>query len=112
MLNSLDLLVIVFMVLVTGGLLSLCMMFLARNLKIKRTCFYIMAVLGVYVGYIGIRIGSGLFLAQTVIGAIVSAISIGAIVLTAIDRSNEKKFKIAQYIVSVMLFVGMVNAFI
>ena len=103
MLNSLDLLVIVFMVLATGGLLSLCMMFLARNLRIKKICFYIIAVLGVYVGYIGIRIGSGLFLTQTVIGAIV---------MTAIDRNNEKKFKIAQYMVTVGVVAGMVNAFI
>lgn len=112
MLNSLDLLVIVFMILVTSGLLSLCMMFLSRNRKMKRTCFYIIAVLGAYVGYIGIRIGSGLFLVQTVIGVMVSAISIGAMVLTAIDRRNEKKFKITQCIVSAILFVGMVNAFI
>lgn len=112
MLNSLDLLVIVFMVLATGGLLSLCLMFLARNVRVKKICFYIVAVLGMYTGYIGIRIGSGLFPVQTVIGAIVAVISIASIILTVIDRNNKKKFKIAQFIVTTGLVVGMINAFI
>ena len=112
MLNSLDLLVIVFMVLVTGGLLSLCLMFLARNVRVKKICFYAVAALGIYAGYIGIRIGGGLFPVQTMIGAVVVVISIAAMIVNLMDRSNEKKFKMTQIVVTAAVVVGIMNAFI
>ena len=61
LLTSLDLLVIVFMVLASVSLLALSLMFLVRNPRIKKVCFYIVALLGIYMGYVGFRIGSGLF---------------------------------------------------
>ena len=57
MLNSLDLLVIVFMGLVAAGLLGLCLMFLVRNPRIKKICLIATSALALYTGYIGIRIG-------------------------------------------------------
>ena len=41
LLTSLDLLVIVFMVLASVSLLALSLMFLVRNPRIKKVCFYI-----------------------------------------------------------------------
>ena len=67
MTTFLDLLVIVFIVLVTVSLLCICLMFLTRNLKIKKISYYILSILCIYAGYIGIRIGDGLFLTQTII---------------------------------------------
>lgn len=72
----LDLLVIVFMVLVIVSLFCICLMFLTRNLELKKISYYILSILCIYAGYIGIRIGDGLFLAQTIIGGIIFMISI------------------------------------
>jgi len=112
MLNFLDLLVVVAMVLVAVSLLALCLMFLVRNPRIKKVCFYIAAVLGVYAGSIGIRIGTSLFPVQTAVGVIAAAVSIAAIVLHVTAKGNEKKVKIAQLMAAAALIVGIVNAFV
>ena len=112
MLNYLDLLVIIFMVLTTGSLLALCLMFLVRNPRIKKACFYIVAALAIYAGSIGIRIGTFLFPVQTAIGVLVAAVSIAAIIMVARFKDDTKKFKIAQFLVVGALIVGIFNAFI
>ena len=112
MLNSLDLLVSVFMVLAAVSLLALCLMFLVRNPRIKKVCFYIVAALGIYAGYIGVRISSFLFPVQTAIGVIAAAASFAAIILGVTGKHNERKFKIAQLIAAGSLLVGFANAFI
>ena len=111
MLNFLDLLVIVFMALAAVSLLALCLMFLVRNPRIKKVCFYIVSALSIYTGYIGVRIGNSLFPVQTAVGLIVAAVSIAAIVLAATARDNQKKFKIAQLIATGVWLVGISNAF-
>ena len=111
MLNFLDLLIIVFMVLAAVSLLALCLMFLVCNPRIKKVCFYIVSVLGIYTGYIGVRIGQSLFPVQTVVGVIVAAVSIAAIVLAATAKDNQKKFKIAQFVATGAWIVGICNAF-
>lgn len=111
MLNFLDLLVIVFMVLSAVSLLALVLMFLVRNVRIKKVCFYIVAALGIYAGSIGVRIGTFLFPVQTAVGVIAGAVSIAAIVLVLSRKGDEKKFKIAQIMASVALVIGIINAF-
>lgn len=111
MLNSLDLLVIVFMVLASASLLALSLMLLVRNPRIKKVCFYIVAALGIYTGYVGVRIGSGLFPVQTAIGVIVAVAAIASIVLAVTCKNNEKKFKIARLVAAGSLIAGFVSAF-
>lgn len=111
MLNFLDLLVIVFMVLSAVSLLALCLMFLVRNPRIKKVCFYIVAALSIYTGYIGVRIGNSLFPVQTAVGVIVAAVSVAAIVLAIVYKNNQKKFKIAQVIATAAWVIGISNAF-
>ena len=112
MLNFLDLLVIVFMVLAAASLLSLCLMFLVRNLRIKKVCLYIAAALGIYAASIGIRIGGSLFPVQTAVGFGVAAASIAAAVLATASKNDPKRFKIAQLLSAAALIVGIVNAFV
>ena len=111
MLNFLDLIVIIFMVLAAASLLALCLMFLVRNPKIKKVCFYIVAALGIYAGSIGIRIGNFLFPGQTAIAVIAATVSIAAIILVVTSKGNEKKFKIAQLMATAGLIVGIASAF-
>ena len=112
MTTFLDLLVIVFIVLVTVSLLCICLMFLTRNLKIKKISYYILSILCIYAGYIGIRIGDGLFLTQTIIGGIICMISIATSAMVLITKDYEHKFKIAQIIIAITFIIGILNAFI
>ena len=111
MLNFLDLLVVVFMVLAAASLLALCLMFLVRNPRIKKVCFYIVAALGIYAGSIGIRTGGFLFPGQTAIGVIAAAVSIAAVVLAIISKGDGKRFKIAQLMAAGALLAGIASAF-
>ena len=112
MTTFLDLLVIIFIVLVTVCLFCICLMFLTRNLKIKKISYYILSILCIYAGYIGIRIGDGLFLAQTIIGGIICMISIVTSTMILITKDYEQKFKVAQFIISITFIIGILNAFI
>ena len=112
MLNSLELLIIVAMVLIAASLLALCLMFLVRNQRIKKVSFYIVAALGIYMGYIGFRIGSFLFLGQTVMGIVVAAAGAAAIALAVVGKNNERMVKIAQLVAVAALLVGFINAFL
>ena len=112
MTTFLDLLVIIFIVLVTVCLFCICLMFLTRNLKIKKISYYILSILCIYVGYIGIRIGDGLFLTQTIIGGIICMISIVTSTMILITKDYEQKFKVAQFIISITFIIGILNAFI
>lgn len=112
MTTFLDLLVIIFIVLVTVCLFCICLMFLTRNLRIKKISYYILSILCIYAGYIGIRIGDGLFLAQTIIGGIICMISIVTSTMILITKDYEQKFKVAQFIISITFIIGILNAFI
>ena len=110
MTTFLDLLVIIFIVLVTVCLFCICLMFLTRNLKIKKISYYILSILCIYAGYIGIRIGDGLFLAQTIIGGIICMISIVTSTMILITKDyNERVIVYADVImlVTVLLILSI-----
>ena len=111
MLTSLDWLVIVFMGLVALTLLSLCLMFFLKNKTAKRVCFYIVAVLALYVSSIALRIGlGGWFTTQIFFGVLTVLMSVGAIVLDLISKNHEKQQKIARILAAASLAIGFMNA--
>ena len=112
MTTFLDLLVIVFIVLVEVSFFCICLIFLTQNLKIKKISYYILSILCIYAGYIGIRISDGLFLAQTIIGGIICMISIVTSAKILITKDYGHKFKIAQFMIAITFIIGIFNAFI
>ena len=111
MLTSLDLLVIVFMIFAAATLLSLSLMFLVRNRKTKKVCFYVTSVFGIYMSWVGFRIGlGGLFPIQSAFGIVTALVSIGAIVLERIRKGNDKAFLISRILSASALVVGFFNA--
>ena len=111
MLTYLDLLVFVFMALAALALLSLCLMFLLRNNKVKRICFYAVLALAAYVTYVSLYIGiTGWFTAQIFFGAITGLMCIGAVVLDIIAKENDKMRFIARIVAAATLVIGMINA--
>ncbi len=107
----LDLLIVVVMVLAAVSLLALALMFLIRNKTVRRVCFYIVAALGFYMGYVGFRINWPGFLPQVILAVGMALAGIGAVVLERLSKDDEKKFLIARVLASAALIVGMLNAF-
>ena len=112
MTTFLDLLVIVFIVLVTVSLFCICLMFLTRNLIIKKISYYILSILSIYAGYIGSRSGDGLFLSQTIIGGSRCMIIMFTTTMILRTKDYEQQFKVAQFIISITFIIGILNAFI
>ncbi|MBQ4641054.1 MAG: hypothetical protein IJB47_00350 [Oscillospiraceae bacterium] len=110
MITFLDLLIIVSMVLIAASFLSLVLMFLIRNKKVQRVCFYIAVALSLYIGYVGIRINWPGFYGQVVLAAVLVLVSIGALVLERVKKNDGKMFLYARIAASAALVIGTVNA--
>ena len=112
MVTFLDLLVVVVMVLSVVSLVAMALMFLVKNKKIKRICLYLVAALGVYMGYVGCRILWPGFLPQVILAIALALAAIGAVVLERLSRGSEKRFLLSQILASGSLVTGMLNAFL
>ena len=111
MVTFLDLLVVVVMALCAVSLVAMALMFLVKNKKVKQICLYLVAALGVYMGYVGFRIMWVNSLAQTGLAVALALISIGTVLLERLSKGSEKKFRLAQVLASASLVIGMFNAF-
>lgn len=110
MFTFLDLLVVVFMVLGALSLLSVLLLFLVRNEKVKKVCFFVTAVLGIYIGTVSARIMWLDAPVQMVLGILFSLVSIAAVVLELRAKDNAKLHKIAHIVAAASLVVGMINS--
>ena len=111
MVTFLDLLVVIVMVLCAVSLVAMALMFLVKNKKVKRICLYLVAALGVYMGYVGFRIMWVNSLAQTGLAVALALVAIGAVVLERLLKNSSKGLLTAQILASAALIVGMLNAF-
>ena len=89
----------------------MALMFLVKNKKVKQVCLWIVAALGIYIGYVGLRILWASSIAQSLLAVLMALTAIGAVVLERLSKNSEKKFLLAQSLASVALIVGMFNAF-
>lgn len=110
MMTFLDLLIIVSMALIAGSLLSVVLMFLVKNRKVRRVCLWITAALGLYVGYVGLYINWPMFYGQAVIAAVMALVGVGALVLSLVKKEDDKAFLIARIAAAASLVIGVVNA--
>lgn len=110
MFTSLDLLIIVSMALIAASFLSVVLMFLIRNIKVQRVCFWITAAFGVYIGYVGIRITWMNFDGQAILAAAMALVSIGAFALERVRKGNDKMFLYARIAAASALIIGTANA--
>ena len=108
----LDLLIVVVLALAAVSLVAIVLQFLVKNRTVKRVCLYIVAALGIYMGYVGCRILWPGFAAQVALAVLAALVSIGAVVLERCSRGDSKKLLAAQLMASASLIVGMLNAFL
>ena len=111
MFTSLDLLIIVFMALAAVTLISLALMFLIRNNTARRICFYVSSALGVYISWVGFRIGlGGMFPLRIAIGILTALACVGAFVLERVRKDNSGLFLVARLLTAASLMIGIFNA--
>lgn len=110
MITFLDLLIIVSMVFIAASFLTLVLMFLIRNKKVQRVCFYIAIALSLYIGYVGIRINWLGFTGQAALAAVFALAGIGALVLERVKKNDDKMFLYARIAAAVALILGTANA--
>ena len=111
MVTFLDLLVVVVMALCAVSLVAMALMFLVKNKKVKRICLYLVAALGIYMGYVGFRIMWINSAAQAAFAVALALAAIGAVVLERLSKESEKRFLLSQILASGSLVIGMFNAF-
>lgn len=110
MITFLDLLIIVSMALIAASFLSLVLMFLVRNKKIQHICFYIAVALSLYIGYVGIQINWPDFFGQAVLAAVLTLVSVAALVLERIKKNDDRMFLFVRIAAAAALVIGTVNA--
>lgn len=111
MVTFLDLLVVVVMALVAAAVVAVALMFLVKNARVRKVCLYFVAALGLYIGYVGLRIHFPGFMPQMVLAVLFALVGVGALVLHRLYKDDEKKFLLARILASVALLAGMFNAF-
>lgn len=108
----LDLLIVVVLALAAVSLVAMVLMFLVKNRTVKRISLYIVAALGIYMGYVGYRILWLGFEGQAALAILTALVSVGSVVLERLSRGSNGKFLTAQIMASASLIVGMFNAFL
>ena len=111
MLDSLDWLVVIFLIVGVTGLLSLGLMFLAKNETIKKISFYVLVVLGMTVSWMNAKMTPSSYPGELALGWGLGALSMAALLLEVCSKS-EKKTKIARILTAISVVLGIANAFI
>ena len=111
MLNSLDLLIILFLVVAVIALLSLCLLWLVKKPLVRRIALIGLSAVGLYLAAMGTYIGAVAgFPVQLIAGIVLGAAAIAAVVLE-LRSKGAKAPLIARSLVSLSVVLGMVNAF-
>ena len=108
--NSLDLLIILFLVLATFSLLALCLMWLVKKPLVRRICLVALSSTGLYLAAMGAYIGRFVFMGQTLAAIVLGAAAIAAVVLELVGK-NEKTGLLARLLATASAVLGIFVAF-
>lgn len=107
----LDLLVTVFIGLAILGLFAIGLMFLGKSHKLQQVCLYLVAALGIYACFVGVRIGFPFYPMQYMSAILAGAMGVFAVILERLSKKDEKNFKIARFVAVASFVIGMIAAF-
>ena len=110
MLNSLDLLIIVFLAIAVIGLLSLALLFLSKKPIVRRISTFVLAGLSLFLAYGGIYIGITGFPFQVAVAVIAGIAAIVSVVLELAGKSKKSDI-FARIFSAAGLVLGMTAAF-
>jgi len=112
MFTSMDLLIVVVMALAAAAVLGLALMFLIKNKTAQRVFFYLVAVLGIYIGTVGFRINWPGFMFQVGLAVVLALVCVVALVLERVKKGDDRLFRLCRILAAVALVLGMTNAFL
>ena len=110
MLNSLDLLIIVFLATAVIGLLSVVLLFLSKKPLVRRICTFVLAGLSLFLAYGGVYIGLTSFPFQVAVAVIAGIAAIASVALELAGK-NKKSGKYARILSVAGLVLGLAAAF-
>lgn len=110
MFTFLDLLVVVSMVLMAASFLASVLMFLVKDKRLQRICFYITVALSIYICTVGVRINRFGFEHQVAIAIGLAVVSVASLVLERVRKNDNKMFLYARTASAAALILGIVNA--
>lgn len=110
MLNSLDLLIIVFLAVAVTGLLALCLLFLSRKPLVRRISTFALAGLSLFLAYGGLYIGLTGFPVQAAVAVIAAIAAVSSVVLELAGK-NEKSGKLSRIFSAAGVVLGLAAAF-
>lgn len=111
MMDPLGALVITFMVMSLISVIGVVLLFLAKNVKVKKGIFYFLVVWGMVIAYCNV-LGTPLMWT----GSIVLAWAWGSLSVVALliqlCMKKENRFAIARVLVTISVVAGMIDCFI
>lgn len=110
MMNSLDLLIIVFMILTAVTLLAVCVMFLAKHPAVKKLSFYFLTLEGMGAAVLNSLMTPFDYSGKLALGWGLGGLSVAALLMALLSK-NEKLTKAAPILAVISVVAGVVNAF-
>lgn len=110
MMDSLALLVIVFMVMSLVSVVGVILLYAVKNEKFKKGMFYFLAIWGMIIAYCGVLSTPAYMAGEVIISWLFGGLSVVAL-LIQLCMKNEKRFQIARILVTVSVVAGMIDCF-
>lgn len=104
--TNLDFLVIAAGMIAAAAVLTAGLM-MVKNRRVRRVALYAAAVLGMYLGYVGLRINAPGFPVQCILAA---ALAVGGAAAVVLERREQ--YNASRIMAAVSVFGGMMNAFL
>lgn len=111
MMNSLDLLVIAFMIMSVISILAVIAAFLFRNEKIKKAAVYFLSIWGLIVCWANVNMQPGYMFGEIALALGFGLLGIIALLLQLTGKKVPKSALIARILAAVSVVGGMIDAF-
>lgn len=109
MLDSLELLVITFMVMSVVSVMGVVVLFFTKKEKIQKASFYFLAIWGMIIAYCNVQ--TCLWTGEMLLAWALGGLSVAALLIQLCLKKKDS-FKIAKILVAVSVVVGMIDCFI
>lgn len=110
MLDSLALLVIVFMVMSVISILGVILVFLAKNEKTRKGILYFLAVWGMIIACCNVRMIPSYMTGEVLLAWGLGALGVAALLIQLCTK-KENSFKVARILAVASVVVGMIDCF-
>lgn len=110
MLNSLDLLIIVFIGMSVVSVLAVLLLFILKSEKLQKGAFYFLAIWGMAIAWLNVQMQPPTMVGEQLLAWALGGLSVIALLLQLLGK-GEKRFTIAKILVAVSVVVGMIDAF-